>query len=172
MRKISLSIAVVGLLAAGASTAGTSPATGTFNVTANVQGSCKVTSTSDIAFGAYDPADANFATPLDQNGSVDVRCVKGMSPTVTLDQGENGTGSCAAPARAMKEATSSELLSYDIYSDSAHATAWGCDTSNNVAFTAASSTTATTLTTYGRIPAGQDVGLGDFSDVVTVEVAF
>jgi len=172
MRKISLSIAVAGLLAAGSATAGVSPATGSFKVTANVQGSCLVTSTTDIAFGTYDPADANFATPLDKNGSVDVRCVKGMSPTVTLDQGQNGTGSCAAPARAMKEGTTSELLNYAIYSDSGHASAWGCDTTNDVAFTAASSTTATTLTTYGRIPAGQNVGLGSFSDVVTVEVAF
>jgi spore coat protein U-like protein len=172
MRNISLTIAVAGLLAAGTATAGVSPASGSFKVTASVQGSCIVTSTTDIAFGAYDPSDANFTTPLDKSGSVDVRCVKGMSPTVTLDQGQNGTGSCAAPARAMKEATSGELLNYEIYSDSSHSSVWGCDTSNDVAFTAASSTTATTLTTYGRIPAGQNVGLGSFKDVVTVQVAF
>lgn len=172
MRKISLSFAVAALLAAGTASAGVSPATGTFNVTADVQGSCLITSTTDIAFGTYDPSDVNFATPLDQSGSVDVRCVKGMSPTVTLDQGQNGTGTCAAPARAMKEGTTSELLNYEIYSDAGHSSVWGCDASNDVAFTAASSTTATTLTTYGRIPAGQNVGLGSFSDVVTVEVAF
>src|SRR6476469_7685916 len=153
MRKISVASAVAGLRIAGSAAAGTSPASGSFKVTADVQGSCKVTSTTDIKFGTYDPADVNFTTPLDKAGSVDVRCVKGMSPTVTLDQGQNGTGSCAAPARAMKEATSGELLNYDIYSDSAHSSAWGCDASNDVAFTAASSTTATTLTTYGRIPA-------------------
>jgi spore coat protein U-like protein len=172
MRKISLSIAVAALFAAGSATAGVSPATGSFKVTADVQGSCIVTSTTDIAFGTYDPSDANFTTPLDKAGSVDVRCVKGMSPTVTLDQGQNGTGTCAAPARAMKEATSGELLNYQIYSDSGHATVWGCAAANNVAFTAASSTTATTLTTYGRVPAGQNVGLGSFKDVVTVQVAF
>jgi spore coat protein U domain-containing protein, fimbrial subunit CupE1/2/3/6 len=173
MRKISLSIAVAALLAAGSATAaGTSPATGSFNVTANVKGSCIVTSTTDIAFGTYDPSDANFATPLDKAGTVAVRCVKGMSPTVTLDQGQNAAGTCAAPARAMKEATSGELLNYQIYTDSGHASVWGCDAANDVAFTAASSTTATTLTTYGRIPAGQNVGLGSFKDVVTVQVAF
>jgi spore coat protein U-like protein len=172
MRKISLSIALAGLIAAGSAAAATSPASGSFNVTANVQGSCQVTATTDIAFGTYDPADVNFATPLDKNGSVSVRCVKGMSPTVTLDQGLHGTGTCTAPARAMKDAASTATLGYDIYSDSAHASAWGCDASNDVAFTAAASTTATTLTTYGRIPAGQNIGLGSFSDTVTVEVAF
>jgi spore coat protein U-like protein len=172
MRKISLSIALAGLIAAGSAAAASSPATGSFNVTANVQGSCKVTATTDIAFGIYDPADVNFATPLDKDGSVSVRCVKGMSPTVTLDQGLNGTGSCSAPARAMKDLAGTALLSYDIYSDAGHASAWGCDASNDVSFTAAASNTATTLTTYGRIPAGQDVGLGSFSDTVTVEVAF
>lgn len=172
MRKISLPIALAGLIAAGTAAAATSPATGSFNVTADVQGSCKVTATTDIAFGTYDPADVNFATPLDQSGSVSVRCVKGMTPTVTLDQGLNPSGTCAAPARAMLDSATSELLSYDIYSDAGHSSAWGCDVSNDVSFTAAASNTATTLTTYGRIPAGQNVGLGTFSDTVTVEVAF
>src|SRR3546814_13766420 len=74
MRKISLAVAVAiastGLFVAGTAAAANSPATGSFNVTANVQGSCRVTSTSDIAFGTYDPADVNASTPLDQNGSV------------------------------------------------------------------------------------------------------
>jgi spore coat protein U-like protein len=72
----------------------------------------------------------------------------------------------------MKDIASAATLGYDIYSDSGHDSAWGCDASNDVAFTAAASTTATTLTTYGRIPAGQNIGLGSFSDTVTVEVAF
>jgi spore coat protein U-like protein len=176
MRKVSLPVAVAiaftGLFAAG-SAAAANPATGSFNVTANVQGSCRVTATSDIAFGTYDPADVNASTPLDQNGSVSVRCVKGIAANVALDQGQNGTGTCTVPARAMKEATSSELLAYEIYSDSGHASAWGCDASNDVEFTAAASNADTVLTTYGRIPAGQNVGLGaDFSDVVQVSVTF
>jgi spore coat protein U-like protein len=176
MRKVPLSVAVAiaftGLFAAGTAAAA-NPATGSFNVTANVQGSCRVTSTSDIAFGTYDPADVNASTPLDQNGSVSVRCVKGIDANVALDQGQNGTGTCAAPVRAMKEATSNELLAYEIYSDSGHASAWGCDAGNDVNFTAAASNADTVLTTYGRIPAGQNVGLGaDFSDVVQVSVTF
>lgn len=176
MRKVSLPVAIAiaftGLFAAGTAAAA-NPATGSFNVTANVQGSCRVTATSDIAFGTYDPADVNASTPLDQNGSVSVRCVKGIAANVALDQGQNGSGTCTVPARAMKEATSSELLAYEIYSDSGHANVWGCATSNDVNFTAAASNADTVLTTYGRIPAGQDVGLGAaFSDVVQVSVTF
>src|SRR3546814_7485830 len=94
MRKISLAVAVAiastGLFVAGTAAAANSPATGSFNATANVQGSCRVTSTSDIAFGTYDPADVNASTPLDQNGSVSVRCVKGIAANVAPAQGQKG----------------------------------------------------------------------------------
>src|SRR3546814_12313813 len=112
MRKISLAVAVAiastGLFVAGTAAAANSPATGSFNVTAHVQGSCRVTSTSDIAFGTYDPADANASTPLDQNGSVPVRCVKGIADTVAHDPDQNGSGTCAPPAGAAQAAPNSD----------------------------------------------------------------
>lgn len=174
VKALSLSIVAAGLIGLAAPAfAGPSPQTGTFNVTANVAASCRVVSTTDIAFGAYDPADVNFATPLDGMGSISVRCVRGVVADVALDQGlYAGAGStCVAPVRQMSDG-GTERLGYSIYQNAARTTAWGCDATNDQSFTSAASNVSTTLTTYGRVPAGQDVTTGSYSDTVTVTVTF
>lgn len=164
--------AIASALLAGSAFAGPSPQTGSFQVTANVVASCRVTSTTDIAFGTYDPADANNTTDLDANGAVAVRCVKGTVANVAIEQGANPAAgsSCTTPLRQMAGGT--ERLGYGIFQDAARTTLWGCATTNDQAFTATTVATPTTLTTYGRIPAGQDVGVGAFLDTVTVTVTF
>lgn len=157
------------------SNAATNPATATFNVTASVPASCKVSAT-DINFGAYDPVNANSTTALPSTGGVTVSCVKGTVATVSLDQGKNaGSGStCTAPARQMKDAAG-DLLGYTISQDSSSTTTWGCTAGTAQSFTSTSLTPAAgngSYTTYGSIPAGQDVNVGSYSDVVTVSVAF
>lgn len=173
MHKTQLLIALASLAFAGAAFAGNSPQTGQFDVTASVEGSCRITATPDLAFGVYDPVETHATSPNDAQSSISVRCVKGMTADVALDQGDHpATGSsCTAPARQMQDGT--EVLRYDIYQDSGYSTAWGCDAGNDQGFTAAASTTDTVLNTYGRIPAGQDVGLGtNFLDTVVVTVTF
>lgn len=150
-----------------------SPQTDNFNVTATVNGSCNIISTTDIAFGVYDPADAHFASPLDASGSVTIRCVRGTVVDVALDQGLYATGgsTCAAPQRRMSDG-GTERLGYDIYQDAARTTVWGCDAANDQTYTSGSPSAPTTLTTYGRIPAGQDVAAGSYSDTVVVTATF
>lgn len=164
-------LAVAGLGLCGVAVAGPSPQNSTFNVTANVPGSCTIVSTGDIAFGAYDPADVNATTPLDGTGSVSVRCTKGIAATVALDEGSNPAASstCTAPLRQMANGT--ERLGYEIYADSARTTVWGCTTAAQ-GFTSTTAALPTTLQTFGRIPAGQDVATGPYSDVVVVNVTF
>ena len=74
---------------AGAAHAGSSPQTGSFNVTANVANSCVITATPTLAFGAYDPTDVNNTTALDGQSSISVRCTRGTVATVALAQGNN-----------------------------------------------------------------------------------
>lgn len=172
VRSAALVAAVALTLVAGAAVAGPSPQTGSFQVTANVVASCRVTSTTDIVFGNYDPADVNNAAPLDAAGSVAVRCVRGTVANVAIEQGANpAVGStCVAPLRRM--AGGAERLSYAIFQDAARTTVWGCDATNDQTFTAATVATSTTLTTYGRIPPAQDVSVGAFVDTVNVTVTF
>lgn len=158
--------------AAGAQ-AGPSPQTGSFNVTASVARSCSITGTSDVAFGAYDPADVNFATPLDASGSVTIRCTKNTTYDIALGQGANAASgsTCVAPLRQM--ASGAERLAYGLFSDAGRTTAWGCDASNDVTRTETTGPSSPdTVTVYGRIPAAQDVADGSYSDSVTVTVTF
>jgi spore coat protein U-like protein len=153
--------------------AGPSPQTGNLAVTATVNGSCTITSTTNVAFGAYDPADVNFTAHLDATGSVTVRCTKGTVADVALDQGLYAAAgsSCAAPARQMSNGAT-ERLGYALYADAGRTTAWGCDAGNDQSFTSAGSGSPTTLHVYGRIPAGQDVAPGSYTDTVQVRVTF
>lgn len=176
LRRTLLSLGLVAAAAVAApAMAGT--ATGSFSVTANVINSCKVNSSTAIAFGNYDPANANAASPLNSNGSISVLCTKGDSVTITMDQGQNaGTGStCTAPARRMTASVSGTpyYLNYGIYQSAALTSVWGCTSgTNSQSFTSASAGTATTLTTFGSVPAGQDLPAGAYSDTVTFTVTF
>lgn len=178
MRTSILKVSVLSALlcASGAALAGPSPQTGSFAVTATVNASCRVTGTTNVAFSstvAYDPADVHFAAPLDAAGNVTVRCTKGTTAAVALDQGLNPAGgsTCVNPLRRMSDG-GAERLSYGLYTDAARTTAWGCDATNDQSFTAVGSNSPTTLQVFGRIPAAQDVAPGSYTDTVTVTVTF
>jgi spore coat protein U-like protein len=174
MSKTRLFLALCCVAATGSAFAGASPQTTNFQVTANVAASCTVSAT-NIAFGAYDPADTNATAPRDASGNVSVRCTRGTSTAVAaLNQGANAaTGStCASPLRQMNGG-GSERLRYDIYKEAGRTSPWGCDATNTQAIpTFASSVTPVTLTTYGRIAAGQDAAIGSYTDTVQVSVTF
>lgn len=143
----------------------------TFAVTATVVNNCVLSST-NIAFGNYDPtaAAASAAT-----GTVTAKCTKGDLVSVALGQGSNpATGSTAAvPARQMANGTN--MLPYHIYIAGTGTTEWGSGTvgtNEPAAQTAASVATALTFTTYGSLPAGADVPAGAYSDSVIATVTF
>lgn len=166
MRRFAL-LALAGSVFAGNAFAATTPINGDFLVQATVPESCVFVSDTGIDFGTYDPVDAHAAADDTAQGNIVVRCTKGTTITVTLDDGLNGSGTCAAPARAMTNGT--ETLDYNILVAAA-GTEWGCDAANDVGATATSSTSNISLTTYGVIPMNQDVGVGDYEDTVSYTV--
>jgi spore coat protein U-like protein len=144
--------------------------TGTSNVfftaTATVPAECTV-STSSLSFGAYDPVAANAATPLDSTGSANVFCTAGTLATVSLDLGTHASGS----TRRMLSGVAN-FLNYEVYKDAARSVIWntvntdsGTSTSKNVAINGG-------FLAYGRIPAGQDVTMGSYSDTLLVTVNY
>jgi len=166
-----LSVALVA--AAGSASAVT--AQGSFQVSAEVSGSCVVASADAINFGSYDPTSTHASAALDAQGKVSVRCTAGSSNVkVALDQGSNANASstCAAPARRVTSAAGG-FVSYEIYSNTGHDKVWACDAANeqNIA-SFASSLTPVDLVTYGRIPGGQNAAIGTYSDTVGVTVTF
>jgi len=144
-------------------------ATSTFAVTASVSNNCTI-STTAISFGGYDPVVANSSTPLDSAGSITITCTKGAATTIGLNAGSNGA-SASGTTRAMK--SGSNYLSYEIYQDSTRTTVWGNSGTDLFTPPVAPSHAPRVFTTYGRVPADQDVGAGaSYSDTVMATVNF
>ena len=171
MRIALLALAVTGSMFAAAS-ANAANAYGNLNVTANVASSCMVSAPGSLAFGAYDPVDVNNATDLDGQGTINVRCTRGTTTVIALEQGTApDTGSdCTTPLRRMSNGA--ERLAYFLYSDDTHSTVWGCTTANDVSHSSTNSAQAATLDVYGVIPQAQDVAPGSYSDTVRIALTF
>jgi spore coat protein U-like protein len=172
-RQYYLSAIAAGTLALAASPlfAASSPSVG-LSITASVTGKCIVSSTSAVAFGAYDPVTTNASTgaDLDGTGSVGIKCTPGDGVSISLDSGANASGN----QRRMQGPSSSAFMNYSLYTDSARTTAWG-NGSNGASvqtITASTSSSERTFTVYGRVPKGQDVNVGSFSDTVQATVNF
>ena len=152
--------------------------TGSLSVTSSVAKTCSVSTTSALAFGAYDPTAAGA---LPGTGSVSIKCTKGSSAiTIDLDAGLHASGS----QRKMFGGTSTDLLNYSVtqpetttpWTSCAGSTVWGSTvggsvyTPSGVTWSAAA---AQAFTVCGSVPAAQDVSVdGSYTDTVIVTVNF
>ena len=168
MKTLRLLAASVLALGVGVANAAPSPLTDQFDVTADVIDSCLL-STNPLAFGNYDPVDANDAvgTDVDASTTISTTCTLGTGITINLDQGDNFS---ATRRMHLNSAGLDYFLSYDLYRN-AYATLW-----TNAAGLAAEGTGAAVNTTIeGRIPKGQNattLKVGSYQDTVTVTVSF
>lgn len=148
MKKLTriLAVAAFGGLAAGAAHGQTIDTT--FTVSANVVNACTVSAV-DLAFGDYVASAAK-----DGSSAITVTCSAGRGYTVGISGG--------ATPRSMTGPGGS--LNYGLFSD----------TSRTSAFSVAASGTggAVVHPVYGRIPAGQFVTAGAYSETVTVLVTY
>ena len=151
-----------GALAAAPGRAATS--TTLFTVNANVLVVCSVTAT-NIEFGDYD---ATSGTANDTTSTISALCTNGQPYTVSLDAGTSS--GAAVNARAMTNA--SHLLDYALYTDSAHTTIWGDGTLSTLTVAGTGDGSTQALTVYGRIPIGQHVADGSYSDTITVTLTY
>jgi spore coat protein U-like protein len=144
---------------------GTSTDVRTFTVTVTILSECMVESF-NLAFGTYDPVAAHSASPLDTTGQVHVYCTKGTTGVVSLSDGTNFTGG----SRRMQGTT--DFLLYDIFRESAYASVWNSISTNSAVSTSKLIPLAGGFTAFGRIPAAQNVGIGDYTDTVVATVNY
>ncbi len=137
-----------------------------FTVTATVPSECTVSS-GTVNFGAYDPVAANATSPKDSTGTVNVYCTVGTLATVALDLGTHASGS----TRRML-GTSGDLLTYEVYRDSARTAVWNTTNTDSGTSTSKLVPINSGFIAYGRIPAAQDVRIGSYSDTVLVTVNY
>jgi spore coat protein U-like protein len=123
----------------------------------------------DVRFGTYDPLSIG-ATP--STGSITVTCNQSPPPTVTIQIGPSaGTGAFAP--RGLRKVGGAELLNYNLYADSNLTQIWGDGTAGTVAPShRVQKNSPWSPTVYARIPAGQDVSAGAYTDVVSITVQF
>lgn len=133
---------------------------------------CNVTATG-VTFGGYD---ALSSIPTSGTGDVSVTCnIKGKNKaaplTVTISVSAGNSGNFGQ--RTMTHVSGTDVLNYNLFMDAGGSTVWGDGTggSNNrvVNVTKESPFNAKI---YGRIPAGQNIPVGSYSDLITVSIFY
>ena len=122
--------------------------------------------TSPVQFGGYNV----FASaPTDSHGSVSYRCSGGAKNMwIAISRGDSPTW----PQRTLAKGT--ERLLYNLFRDAARTAIWGDFSAGTSGYYEKDPPNNQTITVpvYGRIPAGQDVSAGAYSDSVSVTVNF
>ena len=126
-------------------------------------------STTPVNFGSYD---VFSASPTDSTGLITITCNETPSPYAPVSIGPSPNSGGFNP-RKMKLTSGTDLLNYNLYTDAARTSIWGNGTSGTVTV---SSTffrnIPRNLTVYGRIPFGQDVRAGAYTETLTVTLTW
>lgn len=126
---------------------------------------CTVTATS-VNFGAYNVYSASAVT---STGNVQLRCSGTYAASVVVSM-TRGASSSFIPRTMMQ---GSQALQYNLFGDTAYTLIWGDGSSGTVqCYVSYTGTYTLNIPVYGRVPAGQDVGVGAYSDTVTVVVNY
>jgi spore coat protein U-like protein len=137
--------------------------TDTFQVTATVLSVCSVTAT-DLAFGNYD---ASLGTPDDAQSAVTATCTSGETYDIGLD-----VGAGPAPTYAVRQMTNgANTLNYSLFSNAGRTNVWG-ETIGVDTVAGTGNGAAQNIDVYGRIPAGQYVAAGAYSDSILVTLTY
>ena len=127
-----------------------------------------------VAFGIYNPLST---TPTTSAGSITVSCTNtnGGSTTVNITATYSTGASGTYASRTMRNGT--QVLDYNLYFDAAYTQVRGDGTGGTTAGQATltlgrNQTGTASGTIYGRVPAGQDVGPGAYSDTIVVTVNY
>lgn len=163
MKKIAGLVGVMGLV--GATGANAATASSSFQVTATVVASCAVHAGA-LAFGSITPAEQGDDAKA--TSEIKVTCSNGTAYNVTLGEGLNNNAE--KTQRAMKQSNEAvtDKLNYTLYTQEARTTKWeGAQQVPGVG-----NGFEQTLTVYGSVPVNQFVASGDYSDTVSVTVAY
>lgn len=126
---------------------------------------CTISATS-VNFGTYN---VFTGSATDSTGTITINCNNSAhNVVVTLSKGSSSTFS----PRTM--VNGSETLSYNLYRDAARTSIWGDGTGGTSTYTDNNPANGadTVVTVYGRVPAGQDVSAGSYSDTVSAVINF
>ena len=133
-------------------------------------------STTGVAFGVYDPV---LTTPTDSTGNLTVRCTHqgggAVRANYTAALSSGGSGSYAQ--RQMRAGTA--VLNYNLFDGATLTRVWGNGTGGSGLVTGSLLVNPGNFEInealhpiYGRIPAGQAVAIGSYTDTILVTLTF
>jgi spore coat protein U-like protein len=129
---------------------------------------CVVTAPS-LSFGPYDGLSG---APATTSAVAVVTCNDSPPPTVTMELGPSAVSGGFFP-RQMRQDGGSDRLAYNFYVDAGATAVWGDGTGGTATRSdRVFKNKPWTVTIYGRIPAGQDVSAGSYSDTLTITINF
>jgi len=127
-----------------------------------------------VNFSNHDPTSG---TPIQVTGTITVTCHRPPTPdtgTYSIALSTGASGSYAG--RMMKYG--SEVLNYQLYTDSTYSTVWGDGTGGSQTVSGGYSklknngSVTFNHTVYGRVPANQWPAAGNYTDTVTATVTY
>ena len=130
---------------------------------------CDVTATG-VSYGAYD---VFSPTPLDSTGSVTVSCDEVPPPHVVIAIGPSAGPGGFSP-RQMRHASLPDRLGYNLFTDASRSAVWGDGTggTQTVVRRVQRNKPPVVTTIYGRVPPGQNVSTGSYSDTLTATITW
>jgi spore coat protein U-like protein len=128
---------------------------------------CTFGSVTGVNFGSYDVFSASATTAT---GSISYSCTgTGGSKTSTISL---STGSGTFANRTLR--SGGNVLNYNLYPTAAYSQPWGDGTGVTYQYGPfdPANKSSVTLPVYGKIPPLQDVGVGNYTDTITVTFQF
>jgi spore coat protein U-like protein len=152
---------LLGLMVLAMLPAGRAGRTETVHIHAKVVAQCTL-SCGNLAFGQY-----VTGQNVPQHGQVDVsyNCPDGLNITLNLSPGQSGDGA----NRRMRNPASGQELPYQLFQDAERSTVWGAG-ADGLTIGATPGGGARLVPIFGRIPAGQTIGAGSYSDTVILDL--
>jgi spore coat protein U-like protein len=149
-------------------------------VSATVSQGCSISTTTALAFGAYDPIGANATAPLNATGQISVACSKGATGlTIGMNNGTHVLGT----QRQMQGTAATDILLYNLFQPPTNVAGVACTFPATIPWNTTAPAGVLTLTSSpskaarlynvcGTIPAGQDATTGAYTDTVIATLNF
>ncbi|RKP52727.1 Csu type fimbrial protein [Trinickia fusca] len=141
----------------------TSNGTFPFTASATVVNNCNI-STTNVSFAAAGVLSSAF----NALGSISAQCTNGDAWSIALNGGSSGN----VVSRSMQRTGGGGTVSYQLYTDSAHTSAWGDGTAGTTTVTGIGTGNTQVVTVYGVVPSQTTPAPGNYLDSITATISF
>lgn len=168
LRNVPLPVCIAAVVATGAAHAATD--TTQFQIKITITESCDVhtVSATDLDFGSH--VRSTIATPIDNQGTLQLNCSRGTPYQIALDPGLNSSSATAAADNRRMISADNNFVPYGLYRDAARTQFWGRVVGTNT-FAGTGTAAQQSIPVYGRVPA-TDVPAGVYVDTITATVTY